>query len=195
MCFVLTVHDCLPHRNPKSLQTMLNAGWWPSSAHFCLLCSSPKWPHCTLSLPSPHSSLEKKFTFILGSSLFLSRNLSLLTVSGQGDNMFIHVSDSSVSLRLLGEFHSVSWFWRQQTGLRVRRLSGPCWANGCLSSFAWPPVIKPPLRHFKRPAYASSSYAPSVPKKMEEHPARYKMLDQRIKLKKIQNISHNWNRK
>uniref|UniRef100_A0A8C2VZB0 Phosphodiesterase n=1 Tax=Chinchilla lanigera TaxID=34839 RepID=A0A8C2VZB0_CHILA len=57
------------------------------------------------------------------------------------------------------------------------------------------PVIKPPLRHFKRPAYASSSYAPSVPKKTDEHPARYKMLDQRIKMKKIQNISHNWNRK
>ncbi|MBZ3887490.1 Calcium/calmodulin-dependent 3',5'-cyclic nucleotide phosphodiesterase 1C [Sciurus carolinensis] len=57
------------------------------------------------------------------------------------------------------------------------------------------PVIKPPLRHFKRPAYASSSYVPSVPKKTDEHPARYKMLDQRIKMKKIQNISHNWNRK
>ncbi|XP_025320341.1 dual specificity calcium/calmodulin-dependent 3',5'-cyclic nucleotide phosphodiesterase 1C isoform X1 [Canis lupus baileyi] len=57
------------------------------------------------------------------------------------------------------------------------------------------PVIKAPLRHFKRPAYASSSYAPSVPKKTDEHPARYKMLDQRIKMKKIQNISHNWNRK
>nr|XP_019581774.1 PREDICTED: calcium/calmodulin-dependent 3',5'-cyclic nucleotide phosphodiesterase 1C isoform X2 [Rhinolophus sinicus] len=57
------------------------------------------------------------------------------------------------------------------------------------------PVIKPPLRHFKRPAYASSSYAPSVPKKTEEHPARYKMLDQRIRMKKIQNISHTWNRK
>uniref|UniRef100_A0A8C6EKD6 Phosphodiesterase 1C n=1 Tax=Microcebus murinus TaxID=30608 RepID=A0A8C6EKD6_MICMU len=57
------------------------------------------------------------------------------------------------------------------------------------------PVIKPPLRHFKRPAYASSSYAPSVPKKTDDHPARYKMLDQRIKMKKIQNISHNWNRK
>ncbi|XP_023368237.1 calcium/calmodulin-dependent 3',5'-cyclic nucleotide phosphodiesterase 1C isoform X1 [Otolemur garnettii] len=57
------------------------------------------------------------------------------------------------------------------------------------------PVIKPPLRHFKRPAYASSSYAPSVPKKTDEHPAKYKMLDQRIKMKKIQNISRNWNRK
>ncbi|KAM6152561.1 dual specificity calcium/calmodulin-dependent 3',5'-cyclic nucleotide phosphodiesterase 1C isoform 1-T1 [Erethizon dorsatum] len=57
------------------------------------------------------------------------------------------------------------------------------------------PVIKPPLRQFKRPAYASSSYAPLVPKKTDEHPARYKMLDQRIKMKKIQNISHNWNRK
>ncbi|CAO2603947.1 Dual specificity calcium/calmodulin-dependent 3',5'-cyclic nucleotide phosphodiesterase 1C [Lemmus lemmus] len=57
------------------------------------------------------------------------------------------------------------------------------------------PVIKPPLRHFKRPAYASSSYAPSVPKKTDDHPARYKMLDQRIKMKKIQNISHHWNKK
>ncbi|XP_030713335.1 dual specificity calcium/calmodulin-dependent 3',5'-cyclic nucleotide phosphodiesterase 1C isoform X7 [Globicephala melas] len=57
------------------------------------------------------------------------------------------------------------------------------------------PVTKPPLRHFKHPAYASSAYAPSVPKKSDEHPARYKMLDQRIKMKKIQNISHNWNRK
>ncbi|XP_074055058.1 dual specificity calcium/calmodulin-dependent 3',5'-cyclic nucleotide phosphodiesterase 1C isoform X1 [Macrotis lagotis] len=57
------------------------------------------------------------------------------------------------------------------------------------------PVIKPPLRHFKRPAYASGSYAPSVPKKTDEHPAKYKMLDQRTKIKKIQSISQNWNRK
>lgn len=68
-------------------------------------------------------------------------------------------------------------------------------ANGCLSSFPWFPVIKPPLRHFKRPAYASSSYAPSAPKKTDDHPVRYKMLDQRIKMKKIQNISHHWNKK
>lgn len=92
--------------------------------------------------------------------------------------------------------------WKETDGSRESRLP-PVFklcrvigeANGCLSSFAWPPVIKAPLRHFKRPAYASSSYVPSVPKKTDEHPARYKMLDQRIKLKKIQNISHNWNRK
>ncbi|XP_028904801.1 calcium/calmodulin-dependent 3',5'-cyclic nucleotide phosphodiesterase 1C isoform X3 [Ornithorhynchus anatinus] len=56
-------------------------------------------------------------------------------------------------------------------------------------------VIKPPLRHFKRPAYASATYAPSVPKKGDGHPVKYKMLDQRVKMKKIQTISQNWNRK
>lgn len=94
------------------------------------------------------------------------------------------------------ELNRVFWFWRRQLGpgaRKSRHVIGE--ANGCLSSFAWPSVIKPPLRHFKRPAYASSSYAPSVPKKTEEHPARYKMLDQRTKMKKIQNISQNWNRK
>ncbi|XP_023387807.1 calcium/calmodulin-dependent 3',5'-cyclic nucleotide phosphodiesterase 1C [Pteropus vampyrus] len=83
---------------------------------------------------------------------------------------------------------------KKTDGTKKRSHGSPAPSTGSTSRLTLP-VIKPPLRHFKRPAYASSSYAPSVPKKTEEHPARYKMLDQRIKMKKIQNISHNWNRK
>uniref|UniRef100_A0A5F9D4L5 Phosphodiesterase n=1 Tax=Oryctolagus cuniculus TaxID=9986 RepID=A0A5F9D4L5_RABIT len=83
---------------------------------------------------------------------------------------------------------------KAQNGIKRHSHGSPAPSTNSTSRLTLP-VIKPPLRHFKRPAYASSSYAPSVPKKTDEHPARYKMLDQRIKLKKIQNISHNWNRK
>ncbi|KAM5271374.1 dual specificity calcium/calmodulin-dependent 3',5'-cyclic nucleotide phosphodiesterase 1C isoform 2-T2 [Ctenodactylus gundi] len=83
---------------------------------------------------------------------------------------------------------------KKTDGTKKRSHGSPAPSTNSTSHFTLP-VIKPPLRHFKRPAYASSSYVPSVPKKTDEHPARYKMLDQRIKMKKIQNISHNWNRK
>uniref|UniRef100_A0A667G640 Phosphodiesterase n=1 Tax=Lynx canadensis TaxID=61383 RepID=A0A667G640_LYNCA len=83
---------------------------------------------------------------------------------------------------------------KKTDGTKKRSHGSPAPSTSSVSRLTLP-VIKPPLRHFKRPAYASSSYAPSVPKKTDEHPARYKMLDQRIKMKKIQNISHNWNRK
>ncbi|KAG5210362.1 hypothetical protein JEQ12_015556 [Ovis aries] len=83
---------------------------------------------------------------------------------------------------------------KKTDGTKKRSQGSPAPSTSSTSRLTLP-VIKPPLRHFKRPAYASSSYAPSVPKKTDEHPARYKMLDQRIKMKKIQNISHNWNRK
>ncbi|XP_036102506.1 calcium/calmodulin-dependent 3',5'-cyclic nucleotide phosphodiesterase 1C [Molossus molossus] len=83
---------------------------------------------------------------------------------------------------------------KKTDGTKKQAHGSPAPSTGSTSCLTLP-VIKPPLRHFKRPAYASSSYAPSVPKKTEAHPAKYKMLDQRIKMKKIQNISHHWNRK
>ncbi|KAM7121645.1 dual specificity calcium/calmodulin-dependent 3',5'-cyclic nucleotide phosphodiesterase 1C isoform 3-T4 [Molossus nigricans] len=83
---------------------------------------------------------------------------------------------------------------KKTDGTKKQAHGSPAPSTGSTSRLTLP-VIKPPLRHFKRPAYASSSYAPSVPKKTEAHPAKYKMLDQRIKMKKIQNISHHWNRK
>ncbi|XP_070367638.1 dual specificity calcium/calmodulin-dependent 3',5'-cyclic nucleotide phosphodiesterase 1C isoform X7 [Equus asinus] len=83
---------------------------------------------------------------------------------------------------------------KKTDGTKKRSQGSPAPSTSSASRLTLP-VIKPALRHFKRPAYASSSYAPSVPKKTDEHPARYKMLDQRIKMKKIQNISRTWNRK
>ncbi|XP_031808575.1 calcium/calmodulin-dependent 3',5'-cyclic nucleotide phosphodiesterase 1C isoform X2 [Sarcophilus harrisii] len=83
---------------------------------------------------------------------------------------------------------------KKTDGAKRRPHGSPAPSTGSSSRLTLP-VIKAPLRHFKRPAYASGSYAPSVPKKTDEHPAKYKMLDQRIKLKKIQSISQNWNRK
>ncbi|XP_068531147.1 dual specificity calcium/calmodulin-dependent 3',5'-cyclic nucleotide phosphodiesterase 1C isoform X6 [Anas acuta] len=57
------------------------------------------------------------------------------------------------------------------------------------------PAIKPQLRHLKRPTHSSGSNFPAFHKKSEEHSVRYKLLDQRGRMKKIQNISQNWNRK
>ncbi|XP_035172610.1 calcium/calmodulin-dependent 3',5'-cyclic nucleotide phosphodiesterase 1C isoform X1 [Oxyura jamaicensis] len=57
------------------------------------------------------------------------------------------------------------------------------------------PAIKPQLRHLKRPTHSSGAFFPAFHKKSEEHSVRYKLLDQRGRMKKIQNISQNWNRK
>nr|XP_047931510.1 calcium/calmodulin-dependent 3',5'-cyclic nucleotide phosphodiesterase 1C isoform X7 [Anser cygnoides] len=57
------------------------------------------------------------------------------------------------------------------------------------------PAIKPQLHHFKRSTHSSGAYFPAFHKKSEEHSVRYKLLDQRGRMKKIQNISQNWNRK
>lgn len=67
--------------------------------------------------------------------------------------------------------------------------------NGCLFFFVWFLVIKFVLRYFKRFVYVFSFYVFSVLKKIDEYFVRYKMLDQRIKMKKIQNILRIWNRK
>uniref|UniRef100_A0A8C3KXI1 Phosphodiesterase n=1 Tax=Chrysolophus pictus TaxID=9089 RepID=A0A8C3KXI1_CHRPC len=56
-------------------------------------------------------------------------------------------------------------------------------------------AIKPQLCHLNRPTHSSGSYFPAFHKKSEEHPVRYKLLDQRGRMKKIQNISQSWTRK
>uniref|UniRef100_A0A8V0ZAX5 Phosphodiesterase n=1 Tax=Gallus gallus TaxID=9031 RepID=A0A8V0ZAX5_CHICK len=56
-------------------------------------------------------------------------------------------------------------------------------------------AIKPQLCHLERPTHSSGPYFPAFHKKSEEHPVRYKLLDQRGRMKKIQNISQSWTRK
>ncbi|NWW49497.1 PDE1C phosphodiesterase, partial [Pedionomus torquatus] len=57
------------------------------------------------------------------------------------------------------------------------------------------PAIKPQLHHLRRPIHSSGDSFSAINKKSEEHLVRYKLLDQRGRMKKIQNISQNWNRK
>ncbi|XP_061442888.1 dual specificity calcium/calmodulin-dependent 3',5'-cyclic nucleotide phosphodiesterase 1C isoform X4 [Rhineura floridana] len=58
------------------------------------------------------------------------------------------------------------------------------------------PAIKPPIRHPKNPNVASTSTAfPPFQKKTEDYLVKYKLLDQRGRMKKIQHISQHWNRK
>ncbi|NXG48498.1 PDE1C phosphodiesterase, partial [Psilopogon haemacephalus] len=57
------------------------------------------------------------------------------------------------------------------------------------------PAIKPQLRHLSRPAHSSADCFPAFHKKSEENPVRYKLLDQRGRMNKIQHISQSWNRK
>ncbi|NXM24176.1 PDE1C phosphodiesterase, partial [Oxyruncus cristatus] len=58
-----------------------------------------------------------------------------------------------------------------------------------------PPAIKPQLHHLRRPTHSSGDYFPAFHKKLEEHQVRCKVLDERERMKKIQHISQNWNRK
>uniref|UniRef100_A0A8D0DZT3 3',5'-cyclic-nucleotide phosphodiesterase n=1 Tax=Salvator merianae TaxID=96440 RepID=A0A8D0DZT3_SALMN len=56
--------------------------------------------------------------------------------------------------------------------------------------------IRPPIRSSKKPNFASTSTSfPPFQKKSEDYLVRYKLLDQRGRMKKIQHISQHWNRK
>ncbi|KAM3929766.1 dual specificity calcium/calmodulin-dependent 3',5'-cyclic nucleotide phosphodiesterase 1C isoform 7-T7 [Leptodactylus fuscus] len=57
------------------------------------------------------------------------------------------------------------------------------------------PVLKPQLRYFKRPTYCTTTRLPSFHKKTEENVAKYRPVDQRGRMKKIQHISIHWNKK
>ncbi|NXX50478.1 PDE1C phosphodiesterase, partial [Tricholaema leucomelas] len=58
-----------------------------------------------------------------------------------------------------------------------------------------PPAIKPQLLHLRRPIHSSGEYFPALHRKSEEDSVRYKLLDQRGRMNKIQHISQSWNRK
>ncbi|XP_015261234.1 PREDICTED: calcium/calmodulin-dependent 3',5'-cyclic nucleotide phosphodiesterase 1C [Gekko japonicus] len=57
------------------------------------------------------------------------------------------------------------------------------------------PAIKPEIRSSKKPNSLSNTTFPPFHKKTDEYMVRYKLLDQRGRMKKIENISQNWNRK
>ncbi|XP_040518611.1 calcium/calmodulin-dependent 3',5'-cyclic nucleotide phosphodiesterase 1C isoform X12 [Gallus gallus] len=75
------------------------------------------------------------------------------------------------------------------------RLSGGSLGSSSSASRLTLPAIKPQLCHLERPTHSSGPYFPAFHKKSEEHPVRYKLLDQRGRMKKIQNISQSWTRK
>ncbi|XP_065608787.1 dual specificity calcium/calmodulin-dependent 3',5'-cyclic nucleotide phosphodiesterase 1C isoform X4 [Cyrtonyx montezumae] len=56
-------------------------------------------------------------------------------------------------------------------------------------------AIRPQLCDLKKPTHNSGLYFPAFHKKSEEYHVRYKLLDQRGRMKKIQNISQSWTRK
>ncbi|XP_065688723.1 dual specificity calcium/calmodulin-dependent 3',5'-cyclic nucleotide phosphodiesterase 1C isoform X2 [Patagioenas fasciata] len=56
-------------------------------------------------------------------------------------------------------------------------------------------AIKPQMCHLRRPTHSSGDYFPAFHKKSEENLARFKLLDQRGRMKKIQHISQSWNKK
>lgn len=56
-------------------------------------------------------------------------------------------------------------------------------------------AIKVTTHFSKKPSQASSTTIPPFPKKSEDYLVRYKLLDQRGRMKKIQHISQHWNRK
>ncbi|XP_034984903.2 dual specificity calcium/calmodulin-dependent 3',5'-cyclic nucleotide phosphodiesterase 1C isoform X4 [Zootoca vivipara] len=56
------------------------------------------------------------------------------------------------------------------------------------------PALKPPIHHFKKASSTSTTFPP-FPKKTEDYLVKYKLLDQRGRMKKIQHISQHWNKK
>ncbi|NXS54123.1 PDE1C phosphodiesterase, partial [Brachypteracias leptosomus] len=75
-------------------------------------------------------------------------------------------------------------------------LSSECWTMVTIVVLPLSlPAIKPQLHHLRRPTHSSGDNFPAFPKKSEEHSVRYKLLDQRGRMKKIQHISQSWNRK
>ncbi|XP_069814561.1 dual specificity calcium/calmodulin-dependent 3',5'-cyclic nucleotide phosphodiesterase 1C isoform X2 [Dendropsophus ebraccatus] len=57
------------------------------------------------------------------------------------------------------------------------------------------PVLKPQLRYFKRPTYCTTTRLPSFHKRTDENVTKYRPVDQRGRMKKIQHISLHWNKK
>ncbi|KAM6135001.1 dual specificity calcium/calmodulin-dependent 3',5'-cyclic nucleotide phosphodiesterase 1C isoform 2-T2 [Pterocles gutturalis] len=68
-------------------------------------------------------------------------------------------------------------------------------SSGSLANHLTLPAIKPQPHHLGRSTQSSGDYFPAFHKKSEENPLRYKLLDQRGRMKKIQHISQSWNRK
>ncbi|NWT08754.1 PDE1C phosphodiesterase, partial [Vireo altiloquus] len=58
-----------------------------------------------------------------------------------------------------------------------------------------PPAIKSQLHHLRRPSHNPGDNFSTLHKKLEEHPVRGKVFDERGRMKKIQHISQSWNRK
>ncbi|XP_064908146.1 dual specificity calcium/calmodulin-dependent 3',5'-cyclic nucleotide phosphodiesterase 1C isoform X5 [Columba livia] len=82
----------------------------------------------------------------------------------------------------------------KQTDGSVRR-SADLAGSGSMANRLTLPAIKPQMRHLKRPTHSSGDYFPAFHKKSEENLARFKLLDQRGRMKKIQHISQSWNKK
>ncbi|XP_053322950.1 dual specificity calcium/calmodulin-dependent 3',5'-cyclic nucleotide phosphodiesterase 1C isoform X2 [Spea bombifrons] len=57
------------------------------------------------------------------------------------------------------------------------------------------PVLKPQLRYFKRPTYCTTTRLPTFYKKTDENAVKYRPVDQRGRMKKIQHISLHWSKK
>ncbi|KAJ1199784.1 hypothetical protein NDU88_003617 [Pleurodeles waltl] len=57
------------------------------------------------------------------------------------------------------------------------------------------PALKSHFRHIRRPVYNTMTSLPHFHKNPEDSQPRYKTLDQRIRMKKIQHISLSWTKK
>ncbi|XP_069469322.1 dual specificity calcium/calmodulin-dependent 3',5'-cyclic nucleotide phosphodiesterase 1C isoform X3 [Ambystoma mexicanum] len=57
------------------------------------------------------------------------------------------------------------------------------------------PALKPQLRHIRRPTFNTMTYLPSFHKKPDDSQPKFKTLDQRVRMKKIQHISLHWTKK
>ncbi|XP_071660809.1 dual specificity calcium/calmodulin-dependent 3',5'-cyclic nucleotide phosphodiesterase 1C isoform X3 [Patagioenas fasciata] len=82
----------------------------------------------------------------------------------------------------------------KQTDGPVRR-SADLAGSGSAANRLTLPAIKPQMCHLRRPTHSSGDYFPAFHKKSEENLARFKLLDQRGRMKKIQHISQSWNKK
>nr|XP_033786463.1 calcium/calmodulin-dependent 3',5'-cyclic nucleotide phosphodiesterase 1C isoform X2 [Geotrypetes seraphini] len=109
------------------------------------------------------------------------RTFMMQSIGTQG-----HLTFATLTTRPMFQPPSVKHPTRIKPIHKSKRVHGPFCRTTKL------PVLKPPIQYMKKPNYYPSTNLPTFNKKSEESTAKYKPLDQRGRMNKIQHISLHW---